>query len=182
MKSDTTLLANILTEKKELVRLFVIAAILAFSVGSLASQFAAQTMIPVWATMAIAFLLICVSFGLLAKDLKSSLSFEDEIDAIILIDPKLNQIIPVRDYDFSEKLHKTLCAVKAESRSIFNEWEKEPIIPAPTDESLEKRSTEPIVAGNSEHPTYISIFRVTVDEKSVKIPQAARLLQESVVT
>lgn len=180
MKSDSNLLANILTEKKELVRLFVIAAILAFSVGALASQFAAQNIVPAWATTAIAFLLICISFCLLAKDLKSSLSFEDEIDAVILIDPKRNQIIPVRDYDFSEKLHKTLSAVKAESRSIFNEWEKEPIVPVPADEPLEERTAEPIDANASEQPTYISIYRVTVDEESVKIPQAARLLQEAV--
>lgn len=180
MKQDTTLLANILSEKKELVRLFVIAAILAFSVGALASQFAAQTMIPVWATTFIAFLLILISFGLLAKDLKSSLSFEDEIDGVIFIDPKRNQIIPVKDYNFSEKLHQTLLAVKAESRSIFNEWEKDPIVPVPAEETLSDKVSESRVASSGEQPTYLSIFRVSAEGDSVKIPQAARLLQEAV--
>lgn len=178
MKSDTTLLANILTEKKELVRLFVIAAILAFSVGALASQFAAQTMIPAWATTVIAFLLICVSFGLLAKDLKSSLSFEDEIDAVIFIDPKLNKIIPVKDYKFSVNLHKTLSAVKAESRSIYYEWEREPIISAPDNEPSEPKSTESSATNTDGQPKYISIYKITT-KKEPKVPQAARLLQEA---
>lgn len=79
-----------------------------------------------------------VFFGLFARDLKSHLSFEDEIDGVIFIDRKRNEIIPVRDYDFSEKLHETLSAVNAESRSIclFLLFRSLLLIPQLVDEQL----------------------------------------------
>lgn len=175
MKDTNNLLAHILTEKKELVRLFVIAAILSFSVGALASLFAAQTAVPKWSVITIAVLLILISFALLARDLTSSLSFEDEFDGVIFIDPKRNEILPVKDYEFSEKLHKTLRAVKAENKSIFSEWEKHPLVPLPNAEepNEEKDST------SNKRPSYISIHRITIDENAKPIPMAALLLEEA---
>lgn len=173
---ENNLLAEILNGKKELVRLFVIATVLAFSVGALASLFAAQTILPEWSVITIAALLILISFGLLARDLASSLSFEEEFEGVIFLDPDRNEILSVRDYVFSEKLQKTLLAVKAENKSIYSEWEKSPLVQRPKSKEPMAKSTNDDV---SDRPTYISIFKVTVDEKSETPPLAARLLEEA---
>lgn len=176
MNQDTTHLAKLLSEKKELLRLFVIAALLAFSVGTLGSVFAAQTVIPARGTAAIAILLILISFSLLAQDLRSHLHIEDNIQGVLFIDPGRNEIIPVMDYKFSEVLCDTLSAVKAESRSFFSEWDEEPLVPASTNQDF----SESIGATGHQKPTYTAIYRVVSDGEIIKLPKAVRLLEEAV--
>lgn len=176
MNQDTTDLAKLLSEKKEQLRLFVIAALLAFSVGTLGSVFAAQTVIPARVTAAIAILLILISFSLLAQDSRSCLFIEDDIQGVVFVDPERNEIIPVMDYKFSESLYDTLSAVKTESRSIFSEWKDEPLAATSTNQG----SSESIGATADQRPTYSAVFRVVYDRATANPPKATSLLEESV--
>jgi len=82
----------------------------------------------------------------------------------------------VMNYKFAESLYETLSAVKAESRSIFSEWEDEPLVPA----SANQGSSESTGATVHQKPTYSAIFRVVCDRETSKPPKAARLLEEAV--
>lgn len=161
-------LASILSEKKRLLRLFVIGAILAFSVGTLSGLFVAQTFIPQWMVLVSQVLLAVGSFVWLGKDLKLSLSFNDKLEGVVVIDTNKNEVLSVRDYKFASSLRDTLRAVRAENKAIYSEWEKEPLCRPEDDQPLTDRPDSKL--------SYISILRVSPEQKH---PMAARLLEEA---
>jgi hypothetical protein len=168
-------LETILTQKKDLLRLFVIAALLAFSVGVLASMLAARTILPTWATATIAILLICLSLALLAADIRSSLTFQDRLDAVLFIHPGRNELIAVTDYEFSEDLHRTLSAVKAENQSIYADWDRDPLVPVMPD----RQPSGQIDRDSKSKPQYVALFKAPVPDTAKLRPRAVRLLEEA---
>jgi hypothetical protein len=171
MKDRPTPLASILGEKKKLLHMFVIAAVLAFSVGTLSGLLIEQKIVPHWMVLASQILLVGLSFVWLGKDLVSSLSFKEDISAVIFIDKHSNELLEVRDYEFSRNLQKTLRAVKAENKAIYNEWDNDPLC-SPTANPSPVHSEE-----TTSTPFYISIVRMKVEEH--KVPTAAKLLEEA---
>ncbi len=128
MNEDDSLLATLLLKKRELLRLVVMAAMLAFAVGVLASATVAQEYIPLRTVCLLAGGLIAVCLIWLGTDLRNGLFFEDHLVGVILVDPTRNDILSIRGYDLSEDVVKILRAVKAESRAIFRDWEIEPLV------------------------------------------------------
>jgi len=162
---------KILAQKKDLVRLFLIAAILGFGVGALASLFAGQHSIPPWSIVATCALLVLLSVALLLQDLRATLTFEDEAHAILFLDSALNKLIPVEDYTFSESLHRTLRAVKAESKALHADWDNDPLVPRP------KAKGESVA--KDESPKYLYVVKMTLDREKTPVPKAVRLLEEA---
>lgn len=169
-------LAELLTTKKELLRLFGLATVVAFSVGVLASLVAAQTTVPTTYIFAGALATTIAALGLLALDLKANLSFEEEFEGVLFLDVGSNEAIEVKGYELSKDIARVLRAVKAESRSIYSEWEKSPLVQKktakPTTEETGKRKSE---------QSYIGIYKVTVDKEREAVPAAVRLLNEAVL-
>ncbi len=93
-------LSGILSSKRELIKLFSMAAVLAFAVGALSSVFIARTSLPTLSVIILSVCIILLVFTLLARELWYSLSFEDELEAAVFIDPKANEVIDVKSYEF----------------------------------------------------------------------------------
>lgn len=178
MKNTSNTLAEILTEKKELLRLFVIAALLGFSVNVLAGLVVTMAGIPSWLFYAGAIGLTAISLALLAADLRASLSFEDKIEAVILIDPNKNEVVNVKDYEFANDLTKVLSAIRAESKSIYSEWEKDPLVKPKTEPA--PKPSEPETDAAKVKPTYIGIFKLTGSDAHIERPKASTLLNEAI--
>ena len=175
MTRPRALIATILSEKKDLIRLFVIGAILGFSVGVLSSIFATQTLIPQWIVVLINIFLIVVSFGWLAKDLISSLCYTEDLQAVLFIDKPRNDVLAARGYVFAEKLSETLKAVRAESKAIYNEWEKDPLCyPAGGNNNTIVQTDHDLTR------SYIAVVKANDDAEKAKPLAAARLLEEAV--
>ena len=162
----------ILSQKKELARLFLIAAMLGFGVGTLASLTAGQHSIPAWSIATVSGLLIILSFLLLMQDLLAKLLFEDKARAIVFIDPAQNKLIPVEDYRFSESLYRTMRAVAAESKAIHADWDNDPLVSPPKAqrERLQKKA---------DAPRYATVVKVSKDQERTPTPKSARLLEEA---
>ena len=122
---------EILSQKKDLIRLFFIATVLALGVGTLGSLLAAQKIIPTRAVVAITALLIVIALASLIRDLLSTLSFQDTAQAVVFLNKRSNKLIRVQDYKFAENLAQTLGAIKAESKAIYSEWERDPLAKPP---------------------------------------------------
>ena len=170
-------LAEMLTGKKDLLRLFVLATVLAFSVGILASLVAAQTAVPTVYVYSVAGALTALALILLAADLRFSMSFEDKLEGVLFLNPEKNELLPVKGYELSKDLTRVLAAVKAESRSIYSEWDTSPLVP-------KKAPNQPAVSTDAERidkPSYIGIYRVTVAEEPPAPPKAVRLLDEAIL-
>jgi hypothetical protein len=166
---DRSAIERLLEQKKELIRLFLIAAVLAFGVGTLASLFVSEAFVPPWSTVLLCGTLIVLALLFLLKDLFSALVFEDEFDAIVFLDRARNRSIPIEDYRFSESLYATLRAVAAENRALHADWDNAPLVPA--------RDAKPRT--QSEKPSYFSIVKVTVDPATNVPPKSVRLLEEA---
>lgn len=174
MNRSDSMLESILSQKKELFRLFLIATVLALAVGVLSGLATTQTLIPPWATGVVATFIMLGSLALLASDLRSSLRFEDRISAVLIVDPERNALVAVKDYDFSEDLVTTLRAVKAENQSIYSEWTREPLVPL----RIGSESTalgQPTKEGS---PTFVAIVKVNDEHSISRRSEAARLLEE----
>ena len=175
MTRPRALIATILSEKKDLIRLFVIGAILGFSVGVLSSIFATQMLIPQWIVVLINIFLIVVSFGWLAKDLVSSLCYTEDLQAVVFIDKPRNEVLAARGYVFAEKLSETLKAVRTESKAIYNEWEKDPLCyPAGGNNHTIVQTDHDLTR------SYIAVVKANDDAEKAKPLAAARLLEEAV--
>lgn len=175
MKDEKNVVERMLSEKKELLRLFVIAAILAFSVGTLGSLFADQAAMPQISVIAISLLLLVISFCLLAKDINSQLSFTEEVDALVFLNSRTNAIIPVKDYRFAEHLHRVMRAINAESKAMQSEWDKEPLA---TPRKIKNPTQSPQTQSKTK-TSYMSIVKVTADSETRPQPKSVRLLEEA---
>jgi hypothetical protein len=180
MHEHKNTLAEMLAGKREFLRLATLATVLAFSVGVLASLFAASTVVPIAAIYAAATLLTVIALALLAADIRKKLSFEDKLEGVIFIDGAKNELLDVRGYELAHDLSKVMAAVKAENRAIYLEWEKEPLV-----EKRKKAEPKPPSSkgeGDEERKkdiSYVSIVRVEVADDHLTRPRASHLLDEA---
>lgn len=169
------MIERILTEKRELLKLFLIATILAFAVSTLSSLFTAQTHISQEITVVICLLLILFSTLILLKDINKILNFKESIDAFVFFHPEKNEVISVKNYRFSEQLQRVMRAITTESKSIKSEWVKDPL------ESPRKAKKQEQLDDQSEacKPSYISIIKVPIDSNPLFECKSVRLLEEA---
>ncbi|HYA41390.1 MAG TPA: hypothetical protein VEF34_08815 [Syntrophobacteraceae bacterium] len=176
MQPTRHILERLLTEKKALLRLFTIATVLAFAVGTLGRLFAAQTFLPTWAVVSVSVCLVVIAFALLSKDLVSILAFQDKVGAVLFVDSSCNELVQVKDYRFAEQLYKTMRAIKAESKSVFAEWERNPL--APDRGSQRGKTTQEV--GAEAKPSFAAIVKMKVDMAKLR-PKSVSLLEEAAV-
>ena len=176
MENDNTL-AEILTKKKELIKLFVVGTVLAFSIGVLANSVVTLATIPPWIVYLCTSIFILVALILLATDVKSSLSFKDKMKGVLFLDPDKNEILEVKDYELSRRLHEVLSAISVESRSIYSEWETSPLVPK--DEGKSPSTHDEVE--RDEKPSYIGIFKLSNEDPSHSRPDSAKLLDEAIL-
>ena len=177
MHEHPNTLAEMLTGKREFLRLIVLATVLSFSVGVLASLVAATRTVPTIVLYIGAALLTVVALLILAVDIRRKLSFEDRHKGIIFIDSAENEIVDVRGYELATDLCKVMAAVRAESRAIYADWENDPLVPKKV------RPESPPAASNhekqSEGASYISILRINVENDHLTNKRAAGLVDEA---
>ncbi|CAN0375969.1 unnamed protein product, partial [Phaeothamnion confervicola] len=161
----------ILGQKKEFLRLFVVAAVLGFGVGVLSNQFA-SAQIPFWISFGAGSCLVVLSIGSLLVDIFRSLSFLDVVDAVIFLDCQQNKILHVDDYEFAENLADTMHAVKAESKSLQTMWEKNPLVP-------KRELPDPTENRQKDELVYFAVTRVQVSQENGDISPSKRLLHEA---
>lgn len=181
MTEKKNTLEFMLKSKRELLRMFVLATVLAFSVGVLASLAAAQTMYLARYVVGGCVLLTLLALAVLAADLRNILAFEDRLEGFIFLDPTKNEPIRVEGYELSRHLCKVLAAVKAESRSIYSEWDTDPLVKKkqkPPQRPHRESTGDEKTQGK---PNYIGIFKVLVDKSESAAPKAARLLEEALL-
>ena len=180
MTEQKNTLEAMLTSKRDLLRMFVLAAVLAFSVGVLASVAAAQTTYPVRYVVAGCIVLTVLALALLAADLRHSLAFEERLEGLIFLHAQRNEVIAVEGYELSKDLCKVLAAVKAESRSIYSDWDSDPLVKK--QRSRQRDHQEETSDGDEKKkPTYLGIYKVSVDESELVAPRATRLLEEALL-
>ena len=173
-------LSGVLSGKKELIKLFSMAAVLAFAVGALSSIFVAQTSLPTISVIVLAGCIVLIVFALLARELWDSLSFKDDLKAVVFIDPKENAVIDVKSYDFANDLTRILSAVKAENRSIFSEWENGPLVATRAPGKKERKEQEPEAKSSKQKQRYVAIKKLTGEAANITAPSSAKLLNESI--
>jgi len=176
MKGNNDSIDRILAEKKDLIRLFLIAAILGFSVGGLAGLFVDQSNLPQWSIFVICGSLLLLSLALLTKDLVSTLAFEEVADAVVFFDPYANEVLPVEGYTFAEGLHRTLRAVRAESKAIYGDWEKDPLISPKESRTNAEEADQSAVQSE---PSYFAVVKTTINHENPQPPKSVRLLEEA---
>lgn len=169
------MIERILTEKRELLKLFLIATILAFAVGTLSSLFTDQTHLSQETIVAICLLLILFSTLFLLKDINKILNFSESIDAFVFFHPEKNEIISVKDYRFSEQLKRVMCAITTESKSMKSEWVKDPLEPPPKAKKQEQHDNQSVAS----KPSYISIIKVPIESTSLPESRSVKLLEEA---
>ena len=180
MSEHKNTLAAMLAGKREFLRLVTLAIVLSFSVGVLASLFAASTVVPTIAIYVTAALLTTTVLLLLAADIRQKLAFEDKLEGVLFIDGAKNELIDVRGYELANDLSRAMAAVKAESRAIYSEWENDPLV-----QKKERGEPSPAPADRGHNPearektSYISIVRVEVDDDHLTKQKASRLLDEA---
>lgn len=162
---------EILSKKRDLIRLVIIATIIAFAVGALSSLLASQTTVPESIVVVLSMLLLTASMFMLAREFVGSLRFEDVLGAVVFLNLNGNEILRVEDYRFSESLCKTLTAVKAESKAIYADWESDPLV--------KKSATKTKAPRAGDVPKYFSVVKVTVSDDENKPPTSVRLLEEA---
>lgn len=177
MREPKNTLAEMLASKRELIRLALLATVLAFSVGVLASLVAAITAVPSAAIYVGAGLLTVAALVLLAADIRLRLAFEDRLEGVLFIDSTRNELVRVRGYELSEDLARAMRAVKAESRAIYSEWENDPLVPVKAPPDDPKVAEAPDEASKRE-PSYVGIYRVAVKDDHLTRQTASRLLDE----
>lgn len=123
MRNRSISLDGVLTHRKELVRLIIVAACLAFGVSSLSSVFVAAAPSS-WIVLIAAGALILLPILILCVDLFSSLKFRDTAEAVLFYDCETREVLAARDYRFSESLATTMRAVTVESKSLDASWQK----------------------------------------------------------
>lgn len=172
-------LAEMLAGKRDFLRLVVLASVLSFSIGVLASVVAASTLVPTIAICFAAALLTLIALLLFAADIRRKLAFEDRLEGVLFIDVAKNELLDVRGYELASDLSRAMAAVKAESRAIYSEWENDPLVKNKEKTPKKSPSENENVPTAGEKPNYISIVRVEVDDDHLTKQKASRLLDEA---
>lgn len=173
-------LSGVLSGKKELIKLFSMAAVLAFAVGALSSIFVAQSVMSTFTVIALAGSIVLIVFALLARELWDSLSFKDDLVAVVFIDPQENEVIDIKSYDFANDLTRILSAVKAENRSIFSEWENNPLVTRKDFEKKGCKNKDIKLEDSDSKPKYLFITKLEGEAANIAIPPSAKLLNEAI--
>jgi len=164
-------LEGALEKKRDLLSLIAVAALIGFGISTLASTLVEEVGDP-WTPIVASTVLIVVGFILIIREIASSLSFSDDIEALIFVSRKDGQLLAPKRYKFSEELLRTLDAVKAENIAIYNDWETAPILGQGAGKKV-----DPIEAPRG-RPDYVAVTRVTAPRNEQR-PVSANLLEEA---
>lgn len=169
---------RVLKERNELLKLFLVAAIVSFASGGLASLLASEDLFKKWGLTLTCVSILVLSFLILATKLNENLAFEDTANGVVFYLPEHNTIAPVLGYRFAEDLARALRAVRAESKAIYADWESEPLARPRPKVDKNVSATEP--SSSPDKRAFASVIRVNADECVRQKPKSARLLEESV--
>jgi hypothetical protein len=172
-KDDT--LSAMLSSKRALFQLVLLAIVVSFSIGVLSNVAAAQTVVPSAFLIVGGVLVTVLAIATLAADLRFSLSFEDRLNGVIFVDPASNELVDVEGYELAGDLTKTLAAIKAESKAIYSEWESDPLVKK---KQAPPEGQEGQTQGDS-RPRYIAIHRRSMNLAEKTRPKASLLLDEA---
>jgi hypothetical protein len=162
-------LSRFLSGRKEVGRTIGIAALLAFSISTASGLLVGDTFISRKALWIVSAIFAVVGCWAIIKGAFANLRFYRKIDAVVFIDKNAHKVIPVKGYDFSEKLNRVMNAIKAENSAIYAEWEREPL-------SKGKVPASPSAGEQKERRSeYIAITRVRSSEAEVKSTSEAFL-------
>lgn len=119
-----SIVQNIISGRKNIIKLIVIAILLAFGINLISSQFVALAIFSPFVTIFLGLVLCIISVLYLATNLFGGLIKNHTFDAFIVYNNEKNEIIPVPRYQFSEDIHEYLEAAFKENSALKTLWEK----------------------------------------------------------
>ncbi len=109
---------GIISSRKNLIELIVIAILIAFGINLIAGQLIALTIVNPLVTVLFAIILIFIAILYLANSLLGGRIKSHLFKAFIIYNGKKNEIIPVPGYVFSEKIHLYLSSAFGENPAL----------------------------------------------------------------
>lgn len=118
---------GIISSRKNLIELIVVAIIIAFGINLIAGQLIALTVVNPLMTVLLGIILIFSSILYLATSLLGGRIKSHTFKAFIIYKVKKNEIIPVPRYEFSEEIHSYIKSAFGENPALNTLWKKEPL-------------------------------------------------------
>ena len=124
-KYKHTIVQGITSSHKSLIKLIVVAIILALGINLIAGQIIALAIVSPLVTVLFGLILIFSSLLYLAANLFGGHVKSHTFEAFIVYDKINNEIIPVPRYDFSEKIHSYIESAFGENPALKTLWKNE---------------------------------------------------------
>ena len=118
---------DIISSRKNLIELIVVAILIAFGINLIAGQIIALTIVNPFVTALLGFILIFSSMLYLATSLLGGRIKSHTFEAFLIYNVTENEIIPVPRYEFSEDIHSYLKSAFEENSALNTLWKKEPL-------------------------------------------------------
>ncbi|PNQ77579.1 hypothetical protein BA950_00595 [Erythrobacter sp. SAORIC-644] len=181
-QNQKSTLAEILTARKDNLRLVSIAIVAAIAVGILSSTLSNAFEEYDSALILGSLIVILLAIFILVGDLAKRLRFEDKIEATLCFNRRTGDLVNVSGYKFSREFCQTLEAVGAENRAIHSEWTSSALV-RKNDELEETGKTEGLKEESrrkkSDRTSWVAVTKVAPDELEKNlIPQSTSLLTE----
>jgi hypothetical protein len=182
-----------LAHREDFIRVVVIGSIIALGVNLIASGI--FILIPASRPIALSIGLILVTGGLLylSKFIFGERRIGVDFIAFLIFDPIEKSLVPVREYEFSNEIYRTVRASFLENKALETIWEKEPLakerfIKEGQGEKDEKDTGENLAKENvessdrkSEGYSFVTVTRYDVDEcEKMPEPKSASILREAI--
>ena len=181
--------ADTLAERREFLSIVIIAIVLAIGTNLLASWISSSAPDRQAHSLWLGILLTSLPLVYLALRLVASRHISHLVEAVFILDPDENQLVPVPRYKFSEDLCRTLQAAFLENEALEAAWKAEPLsisLSSGNDESNDPNPTDrdsgsDTVTKKEDTPrsSYIAIVRQRKSETTTR-PRSAIILQEAV--
>jgi hypothetical protein len=160
-----------LAKRRDILTLFIVGTGIAFAIGTLSSVLVASEIVSPWVLTLGATVLLAAGAWYLLRQVAAVLSFDDTLQGVVFVDSSVNEVVPVKDYRFSERLFRTLNAVKVESKSIYSQWEQNPLV--------EPRNVDDEPKTPSDKTGYYAVTRMFRPSGDAVKPASASLLEEA---
>ncbi|MCK4797867.1 MAG: hypothetical protein KAT05_10815 [Spirochaetes bacterium] len=126
-KYNHTIVQGITSSHKSLIKLIVVAIILALGINLIAGQFIALAIVSPLVTVLFGLVLIFTSLLYLAVNLFGGRVKSHTFEAFIICNSEKNEIVPVPEYDFSEEVHSYIESAFGENPALKTLWKNEPL-------------------------------------------------------
>lgn len=126
-KYNHTIVQGIKSSHKSLIKLIVVAIILALGTNLIAGQIIALAIVSPLVTVLFGLLLIFTSLLYSAINLFGGHVKSHTFEAFIVYNAEKNEIVPVPEYDFSEEVHSYMESAFGENPALKTLWNNEPL-------------------------------------------------------